>query len=321
MVVVVDTDLVDPNDRAAAVAEAVLSTTAPAHFELGPADGGIYARVDAAEFGSVSLVRGQMSGWRLVRTAGQVRRSPCATVAVNLQLAAPIRVARRATQWTIRPGELYPVDLDAPFDLDWTGGGSAAALYVPVERLELPPPTVEKALARQARQSPLHSLVANHIRSMSSIADSLSDDHGATDLGNACVDLIRALFTSLADDAPADGTAVPGELLRERIRDYIRDHLTDADLGPATVARAHHISVRYLYKLWEPTGSGFEQWIIDQRLEFARNQLTDPGLRHRSIAAIALGSGFRDPSHFTRRFRTAYGMTPRDWRHTRQRAE
>lgn len=36
--------------------------------------------------------------------------------------------------------------------------------------------------------------------------------------------------------------------------------------------------------------------------------------RHRSIAAIARSWGFRDPSHFARRFLAAYGVTPKEWR-------
>ncbi|HEX6452329.1 MAG TPA: AraC family transcriptional regulator [Trebonia sp.] len=33
------------------------------------------------------------------------------------------------------------------------------------------------------------------------------------------------------------------------------------------------------------------------------------------MAAIARRWGFADSTHFSRRFRQAYGMSPREWRH------
>ena len=42
-------------------------------------------------------------------------------------------------------------------------------------------------------------------------------------------------------------------------------------------------------------------------------QLASPAGRRRPIAAVARAHGFADPSHVTRRFRQAYGLTPRDW--------
>jgi AraC-like DNA-binding protein len=45
--------------------------------------------------------------------------------------------------------------------------------------------------------------------------------------------------------------------------------------------------------------------------------LDDPAHDHLSIAAIAFLSGFNDLSTFNRRFRTHYGMSPRDARRVR----
>jgi AraC-like DNA-binding protein len=52
------------------------------------------------------------------------------------------------------------------------------------------------------------------------------------------------------------------------------------------------------------------QWIIQRRLERARNQLADLDPELTSITAIARGCGFANLSHFSQRFRAAY-VTPR----------
>ncbi|WP_461122268.1 helix-turn-helix transcriptional regulator [Saccharothrix stipae] len=61
-------------------------------------------------------------------------------------------------------------------------------------------------------------------------------------------------------------------------------------------------------------GFSLEQWIIAERLQGARQDLIRPDNHSRTVAMIARQWGFTDPTHFTRRFRAAYGMTPSEWR-------
>jgi AraC-like DNA-binding protein len=107
---------------------------------------------------------------------------------------------------------------------------------------------------------------------------------------------------------------VLAETLLTRVRAHVRHHLTDPDLRPATIAAAHNVSLRHLYKVCAQAGFSLEQWIIGERLRGAREELLRRESRHRSIAVIARGWGFRDPSHFARRFLAAYGVTPKEWR-------
>jgi AraC-like DNA-binding protein len=100
------------------------------------------------------------------------------------------------------------------------------------------------------------------------------------------------------------------------VRAYVQQHLTGATLTPATIAAAHNVSVRQLYKTFAAAGLSLEQWLIGLRLEAARSGLVSPAGRRRSIAATAHAHGFADASHFTARFRAAYGLTPRDWQRT-----
>ncbi len=46
------------------------------------------------------------------------------------------------------------------------------------------------------------------------------------------------------------------------------------------------------------------------RLQRAQDLLTDPRLRDLPIIEIAARCGFTDPSHFARRFRRQFGVTP-----------
>ncbi|WP_461012534.1 helix-turn-helix domain-containing protein, partial [Streptomyces capparidis] len=72
----------------------------------------------------------------------------------------------------------------------------------------------------------------------------------------------------------------------------------------------------HLYTLFNAQGLTVAARIRQRRLEHCRRDLADPALRSRPVRAIAARWGFTDPAHFSRTFRAAYGITPRDHRHT-----
>ncbi|MFD4701025.1 helix-turn-helix transcriptional regulator [Streptomyces niveus] len=62
-------------------------------------------------------------------------------------------------------------------------------------------------------------------------------------------------------------------------------------------------------------GTSPAAWIRHRRLERCRLDLANPRLNARPIQAIAERWGFTNPTHFSRLFRAAYGIPPRDYRH------
>jgi AraC-like DNA-binding protein len=99
-----------------------------------------------------------------------------------------------------------------------------------------------------------------------------------------------------------------------RIRAFIEQRLADPELTPATIAAEHHISLRYLHKLFHGQGITVAGWIRDRRLERCRRDLADPTLTARPISAVAARWGFTNPAHFSQAFRAAYGLSPRQFR-------
>ncbi|MGW6647116.1 helix-turn-helix domain-containing protein [Streptomyces iakyrus] len=99
-----------------------------------------------------------------------------------------------------------------------------------------------------------------------------------------------------------------------RVKDHILRHLADPGLAPPAIAAAHFVSVRHLHKLFQSEGVTVGEWIRTQRLERCRRDLLRSPAPGDGIAAVARRWGFTSPSHFSRAFRTAYGMTPREWR-------
>ncbi|MGA5142374.1 helix-turn-helix transcriptional regulator [Streptomyces azureus] len=83
------------------------------------------------------------------------------------------------------------------------------------------------------------------------------------------------------------------------------------------MAAAHHMSVRHLHRLFEKQGTTVSRWIQHNRLEACRRELGRPGRNVPTVTSVAHRFGFTSSTHFSRTFRTAYGMSPREWRSTR----
>ncbi|MFD1277666.1 helix-turn-helix domain-containing protein [Streptomyces kaempferi] len=98
------------------------------------------------------------------------------------------------------------------------------------------------------------------------------------------------------------------------IKRFIEQNINDPDLTPQTVARANSISVRYLHKLFQADGGTAGQWIQRCRLQKCRSELAGLDATKRSISGVAHRWGFTSASHFSRAFRSLYGISPAEWR-------
>jgi AraC-like DNA-binding protein len=131
--------------------------------------------------------------------------------------------------------------------------------------------------------------------------------------------LVEATIGLLINALGGDISKAEPESLRGaqlvRVHAYINQHIEDPDLTPAKIADACRISVRYLHWLFEPTGTSVLKHVIQQRLMLCRRELANPMMVGRTITEIAFSSGFLSSTHFARRFKAEYGITPQEFRH------
>jgi AraC-like DNA-binding protein len=309
---VLDTAGMPARERVEAVQAAMRYASAPCHVIHENPDGHVYARMEVWDLGDTNVFTQRSSGIRLLRTAKLARQDAMPVVALSVQQRATGRLDQRGHRQLVPRGELLAVDLSGPYDYSWSGDGAAGCLQIPLDRLGLPVDTVRQAAAN-LRASPLYRLVTSHIAHLARDPARITADATAPAVAVASVELARALLASAARSRPV-ARQVLADTLPTRIRAYVRLHLTDPELSPARIAAAHNISVRYLYRICAAAGFSLEQWIIAERLAGARRDLARPAGRPRPVGAIARSWGFRDPTHFTRRFTAAYGVTPHQWR-------
>jgi len=298
-------------DRAEAFRVAMQEASVPCRVEHRQPVEQLHARMHLFPLGRASVFNTDASAFGLTRTPRHVRRESPAVVALAFQAAGRGEFAQLGHEQLVQGPDLMLVDLTAPYSFGCAVGGGSRSFQVLHEQLALPVDVVRRAAPR-LRASPLHALVRTHLEQVCTRAADFSADPGATALGTATVELVRALVVSAAG-ADRHRALVRDETLLTRVCTYVGQHLADPTLTPESIAGAHAVSVRQLYKVCSEAGFSLEQWVIEQRLELARTQLASPAGRRRSIAALSHGIGFADPSHFTRRFKQAYGLTPREW--------
>ncbi len=188
--------------------------------------------------------------------------------------------------------------------------GSTIAVNIDRSVLDLPMDTVAKASQNLSPAHPLHGLVSEYLVHAFRVAR--ESPESAEHLSCTTIQLARAIVCSAAGDARTAETLA--DTLLDRLKIFIAARVTDPALNADVIAAAHNISVRHLYNVWRTQEVSLANWILCQRLERARDQLVDPSSAHMTVAAVGRTCGFNDATHFGRRFRAAYGMTPREWR-------
>lgn len=180
------------------------------------------------------------------------------------------------------------------------------------------PATIVKHLVHvpMSTRTGLGALVATMLQQVTTDVEQYSDND-STRLSNTVLDLTAAVLAHMAE---AD-TLLPEHSRRvallSRIHAFMNDRLADPDLGPETIAAAHHISVRYLHKLFQAEHKTVAESIRNARLERCRRDLADPALLDHPVHVIGARWGLGTPAQFSRAFRAAYDITPRNYRHSR----
>jgi AraC-like DNA-binding protein len=124
----------------------------------------------------------------------------------------------------------------------------------------------------------------------------------------AVYDLIGALF------APSDPARVSlhADKLFKRVCDLITHSYTNPEFGPREVAAGAGISLRYLQMLFSQRSSTCSEFIYSLRLDHAARLLRRRRLLRtgQPVSEIAYVCGFRDYTHFARKFRQRFGHSP-----------
>lgn len=95
------------------------------------------------------------------------------------------------------------------------------------------------------------------------------------------------------------------------MKSFIEQHLLDPGLGPQALLTMFGVTRSTLYRLFEPLG-GVSAYIAQRKLHHAFRLLSDTRFPRGRISKLATELGYSHPSVFTRAFKEAFGLSPKD---------
>jgi AraC-like DNA-binding protein len=246
------------------------------------------------------------------RTPELIARGDRPYFKVSLMLAGRGLLVQDGREAVLSPGDLAVYDTSRPYSLVFDEDFRTMVVMFPRHLITLPPDMVGQLTAvRISGSEGLGAVVTPYLTQLAANLDQLAGSTGAR-LAHSALDLVTTVFTR---ELGLDGTtADPHRALMQRIRGHIDRNLASTDLGPASIAAAHYISTRHLHGLFQEQGTTVSTWIRTRRLEQCRRDLIDPVLADRPVAAIAARWGLVDAAHFSRAFKSAFGVSPSEFR-------
>jgi AraC-like DNA-binding protein len=243
------------------------------------------------------------------RTRAAIRRSDPGLVKVGLQLLGGGVVVQHEREATLCPGDFVVYDTSEPYALHFMNDFAMFVVMIPRASLKIAPKSLAAvtAVTMHADQG-AGSLVSPFLWGL--LRGLIAGTPRSPMFEDAVVDLVSAAL----DEKSVHTHGSPAVAIVSSAKSFIDAQLGDPDLNTSTIAAAHHITPRYLQKLFKAEDLTVAGWIRTRRLQRCRRDLEDPRQCSVSIGSICARRGFADPAYFSRLFKQTYGVSPRAFR-------
>ncbi|WP_411819923.1 helix-turn-helix domain-containing protein [Hyphococcus formosus] len=297
------------SDRSDAWAEALTGSFSPWSLQKG-VDAEFSAKLRHRNYDGFRLSRCQCSPTSGFRARGELASTNEEFFSILYVLKGEEVVEIGGTETFLSPGTILLWDSERPMKFSVRTDLEKLTLLTPAKELESVFPFAKERVGStiDSKNGP-GTLFANHLLTLESIGWQMEPAQLKRAM-RGTLELFAQAF--MAERMGPNSTHK--RLLLERIRQYCLTHLSDYDLSPSYIAAAHNISTRYLHQLFKETGETVGTWLKKERLKRCKAMLENPTENKRSITEIAFKWGFQDMSHFSKAFRTEYGLSPRQLR-------
>jgi AraC family transcriptional activator of tynA and feaB len=269
--------------------------------------------VDIAPLAHTSLSTYSNTPARIWRTARQVARAHSDDLYLALQTRGTCTVSQDGRDALLQPGDFCLADTAGEYAFTYPVHSSQLILKIERPRLKARLPEFRSLMAVPVRShEPTGALAFEFIGMLPRYRAAVADV-AELRIADQAVDLAALALSIVAGSSGVKLSSTSAAALL-RLRRAVEGALGRREMRCADVAAAAGMSMRYANHLLLQEGTSLERLLQHRRLEKCRETLRDPGQSHRSISEIAYAWGFSDASHFTRSFKAAYGMAPRDYR-------
>ncbi|MHC9043679.1 AraC-like ligand-binding domain-containing protein [Microbacterium saperdae] len=314
--VVIDTAAVASSERFEMWTDAVNRSFVPLRaWSADPEARAVFdGRLIAQTLGPMSVSSVAGSAVRVSRTRSEIARDDPGHIKLGVQLRGHSTIIQDGRDAVLAPGDFALYDTTRPYSLDFDSSFRMLVVMFPIEALRIDRGRLRGLTAsRFSGQSGSGAIASALLRAFDgALGDGTLQNR--LPLSDAVFDMVAAALGERLDSEGGVGEEARRRSLLARVELYIADHLGDAELSVSGIASAHHVSVRYLQKLFEENRDTVSGWIRERRLDAARRDLGNVAQNEQQISAIGARWGFTDAASFARAFRQQFGVSPSEFR-------
>jgi AraC-like DNA-binding protein len=244
----------------------------------------------------------------ITRTPAQARAADTGLFKIMWQLKGTGEVEQQGMTGRLGPGCLTVTDTMRPYRMSFSDHSQLLVLYLAWGVHPEWRGVVDRNLG---------CTFAADVATRSALAALLTVVRATPDTAGQCViDAVSdMLLMSISSRRCTESKDVMRQQHRLReARQYVLRNLEDPQLCVERLAEALGVSRRSLYSIFQPLGTTPAEFIRSMRLERCKAALTDHAQRARTLTEIATQYGFADSAHFSRAFRSQFGVRPSEWR-------
>jgi AraC-like DNA-binding protein len=282
--------------------------------------------LQAGTLGDLHVARVACTPQRVRRTQTFANQAEDAFVLMSVQLRGITLVKQAGREAELTPGCVAFYDTARPYELDLPREFDQIVLHMPRAQLaERAPHALDNMAVRLAASDPFaQTVVALAPKLLQAVSQTRPDLAQRT--AAVAKDLMALALESLSAESGSDSDWMPepfargaqtsnaAEALLWRAKQLISQQLDDPALSPAKLAAQMNVSLRRLQEVFHAQDTTVSECIWALRLDCAHQALANTAHSGDSIGAIAYRAGFQDLAHFSRRFRTQFGLSPSEFR-------
>lgn len=264
----------------------------------------IDGHIDYATIRRLRLCQIEVSQHRIAHSASSAERGG-RPVKVLFQTDGTSLFEQDGRHCVITPGDCLIYDVSRPHVITSAALTKHHVVIIPRQLLEqrgvpLDPLLAQQVSAREGAGRLAHDFVLSAFNEAPALTEGCE-----VQVADTLLDLVLMPFFSQTSFRGSGRAA-----LSSRIKAFIRENLSDPDLGIEQLSAALDCTKRYLHMSFADEGTTITSYIWQERLERCLEELEFGPSQGKTLTDIAFSWGFSSSSHFTHLFKKRYGMPP-----------
>jgi AraC family transcriptional activator of tynA and feaB len=264
------------------------------------------AHLDQSVLGTIEVSDISCNALRYDRARQDQRQDDNEDFLLSLMLQGSAQLEQDGRIAVQGPGDIVLYDAARPFIYDFPQAYRILLAKIPRRAMLGRLPDAERMTAVTVEShSTLGGLAANMMRTAASL-NLPGEAPASARVGASLVDILSAAI-ELELSGRKELCNRQAALLK-RAKEHMRARLDETELDVDRIANALHVSPRTLSRAFASEGTTVIRWLWSARLEASYTALKEGCATQ--VTDVALGCGFTSGSHFSRMFKSTYGVLP-----------